>query len=61
MEARFLLDSNICIYIRLNISPNRGCGACQTLGHGQAGLSVITFWRIGLGSGEGSASLVGLK
>jgi tRNA(fMet)-specific endonuclease VapC len=45
MEARFLLDTNICIYIRRQ-KPESVLKRFQTLRHGEAVLSVITFGEL---------------
>ena len=42
MEARFLLDTNICIDIRRK-KPDALLNRFATLRHGEAALSVITF------------------
>lgn len=45
MEARFLLDTNICIYIRRK-KPEALLKRFGTLRHGEAVLSVITFGEL---------------
>jgi tRNA(fMet)-specific endonuclease VapC len=59
MEARYLLDTNICIYIRQN-KPDGLLRRFQALRAGEAVLSVITFGELLYGaekSRERSASL----
>ena len=45
MEARFLLDTNICIYIRRK-KPEEVLRRFRTLKAGEAALSVITFGEL---------------
>jgi tRNA(fMet)-specific endonuclease VapC len=45
MEARFLLDTNICIYIRWK-KPEEVLRRFRTLKEGEAGVSVITFGEL---------------
>ncbi len=45
MEAQFLLDTNICIYIRRK-RPDAVLRRFQTLRQGEAVLSVITFGEL---------------
>ena len=45
MEAQFLLDTNICIYIRRK-KPEQVLRRFTSLRHGQAVLSVITFGEL---------------
>ena len=45
MEAQFLLDTNICIYIRRK-NPEPVLRRFKTLRHGEAVLSVITFGEL---------------
>lgn len=49
MEARFLLDTNICIYIRQN-KPQEVLQRFQTLRQGEAALSVITYGELVFGA-----------
>ena len=49
MEARFLLDTNICIYIRRK-EPEEVLRRFQTLREGEAVLSVITFGELVYGA-----------
>jgi tRNA(fMet)-specific endonuclease VapC len=51
MEARYLLDTNICIYIRRS-KPESLLHRFQTLRPGEAALSVITFGELLYGGGE---------
>ena len=44
-EARFLLDTNICIYIRRK-KPDQVLRRFRTLKQGEVGLSVITFGEL---------------
>jgi tRNA(fMet)-specific endonuclease VapC len=45
MEPRFLLDTNICIYIRRR-RPEQVVGRFQRLTAGEAALSVITYGEL---------------
>ena len=49
MEAQFLLDTNICIYIRRK-KPEHLLRRFKTLHHGEAVLSVITFGELFYGA-----------
>ncbi len=49
MQARFLLDTNICIYIRRK-KPDAVLRRFKTLRHGEAVLSVITFGELVYGA-----------
>jgi len=49
MEARFLLDTNICIYIRQN-KPQEVLQRFQALRQGEAALSVITYGELVFGA-----------
>jgi tRNA(fMet)-specific endonuclease VapC len=49
MEARFLLDTNICIYIRRK-KPEEVRRRFRTLKAGEAALSVITFGELVYGA-----------
>src|SRR5260370_33541483 len=49
MEARFLLDTNICIYIRRK-KPDPVLRRFRTLKQGEAALSVITFGELVYGA-----------
>jgi len=51
MEARFLLDTNILIYIRRN-RPARVLARFQRLAYGEAVLSVITFGELAYGAAK---------
>src|SRR6266478_7835197 len=51
MEARFLLDTNILIYIRRN-RPARVFARFQKLPYGEAVLSVITFGELAYGAAK---------
>jgi len=48
-EARFLLDTNVCIYIRRK-KPDQVLRRFRTLKQGEAGLSVITFGELVYGA-----------
>jgi tRNA(fMet)-specific endonuclease VapC len=59
MEPRFLLDTNICIYIRRK-KPEGVLRRFRTLKQGEAALSVITFGELVYGaekSGQRAAAL----
>jgi tRNA(fMet)-specific endonuclease VapC len=45
MAARFLLDTNICIYIQ-RLRPGKVLGRFQKLEPGDAGISVITWGEL---------------
>src|SRR2546427_12694829 len=49
MEPRFLLDTNICIYIRRK-KPEEVLRRFRTLKQGEAVLSVITFGELAYGA-----------
>jgi tRNA(fMet)-specific endonuclease VapC len=49
MEARFLLDTNICIYIRRK-KPEEVLRRFRTLKAGEAALSVVTFGELVYGA-----------
>jgi tRNA(fMet)-specific endonuclease VapC len=51
MEPRYLLDTNICIYIRRN-KPEGVLRRFQTLRPGEAVLSVITFGELLYGAAK---------
>lgn len=51
MEARFLLDTNILIYIRRN-RPAKVSARFQRLAYGEAALSVITFGELAYGAAK---------
>ena len=54
MEARYLLDTNICIYIRQN-RPPRVLTRFQRLRPGEAVLSVITYGELLYGARKSRA------
>jgi tRNA(fMet)-specific endonuclease VapC len=63
MEARYLLDTNICIYIRRK-KPEEVLRRFRTLRTGEAVLSVITFGELVYGaekSAQRGAALVVLR
>lgn len=51
MEARYLLDTNICIYIRQN-RPAEVLRRFQSLRPGEAALSVITYGELLYGAAK---------
>ena len=55
MEARYLLDTNICIYIRRD-KPQGVLRRFQTLRPGEAALSVITFGELLFGAAKSKQS-----
>src|SRR5216683_675897 len=59
-EARFLLDTNICIYIRRK-KPEEVLRRFRTLKAGEAALSVITFGELMHGGKERAAGGDGKK
>lgn len=60
MEAQFLLDTNICIYIRRK-KPDAVLRRFQTLRHGEAVLSVITFGELLYGAEKSLHCAVALQ
>ena len=60
MEARFLLDTNICIYIRRK-KPEALLRRFGTLRHGEAVLSVITFGELLYGAEKSVHRALALK
>lgn len=60
MEARFLLDTNICIYIRRK-RPDALLKRFGALRHGEAVLSVITFGELVYGAEKSVHRAVALK
>ena len=60
MEARFLLDTNICIYIRRK-KPDALLKRFATLRHGEAVLSVITFGELVYGAEKSAHRALALK
>jgi tRNA(fMet)-specific endonuclease VapC len=63
MEARYLLDTNICIYIR-KAKPDSVFRRFTTLRPGEAVISVITYGELRYGaekSGSKSAALAQLR
>ena len=60
MEAQFLLDTNICIYIRRK-KPDAVLRRFRTLRHGEAVLSVITFGELLYGAEKSLQRAVALQ
>jgi tRNA(fMet)-specific endonuclease VapC len=60
MEARFLLDTNICIYIRRK-KPEEVLRRFRTLRQGEAGLSVITFGELVYGAEKSAQRAAALE
>ena len=60
MEARFLLDTNICIYIRRK-KPEEVLRRFRRLKAGEAGLSVITFGELVYGAGKSAQRAAALE
>jgi tRNA(fMet)-specific endonuclease VapC len=60
MEARFLLDTNICIYIRRK-RPEEVLRRFRTLRPGEAVLSVITFGELVYGAEKSAQRGVALE
>jgi tRNA(fMet)-specific endonuclease VapC len=60
MEARFLLDTNICIYIRRK-KPEEVLRRFRTLKAGEAGLSVITFGELVYGAEKSAQRTAALE
>jgi tRNA(fMet)-specific endonuclease VapC len=60
MEARFLLDTNICIYIRRR-KPEEVLRRFRTLKQGEAVLSVITFGELMYGAEKSAQRAAALE
>jgi tRNA(fMet)-specific endonuclease VapC len=60
MEARYLLDTNICIYIRQN-RPERVFDRFKRLRAGEAVLSVITYGELFYGATKSAQSAAALE
>lgn len=60
MEPRFLLDTNICIYIRRK-KPEEALRRFRTLKAGEAGLSVITFGELLYGAEKSAQRTAALE
>ncbi len=60
MEARFLLDTNICIYIRRK-KPEEVLRRFRTLKHGEAVFSVITFGELIYGAEKSAQRTAALE
>ncbi len=60
MEARFLLDTNICIYIRRR-RPEEVLRRFRTLKPGEAALSVITFGELVYGAEKSAQRTAALE
>ncbi len=60
MEAQFLLDTNICIYIPRK-KPDAMLRRFRTLRHGEAVLSVITFGELLYGAEKSLQRAVALQ
>jgi len=60
MEARFLLDTNICIYIRRK-KPEEVLRRFRKLKQGEAALSVITFGELVYGAEKSAQSAAALE
>jgi tRNA(fMet)-specific endonuclease VapC len=55
MELRYLLDTNICIYIRQK-KPEKVSKHFEALRHGEAGISVITYGELIYGATKSKQS-----
>jgi tRNA(fMet)-specific endonuclease VapC len=60
MDARFLLDTNICIYIRRK-KPEEVLRRFRQLKHGEAALSVITFGELIYGAEKSAQRAMALE
>jgi len=60
MEARFLLDTNICIYIRRD-RPKGVLRHFESLREGEAALSVITFGELLYGAAKSQQGELALE
>jgi len=60
MEARFLLDTNICIYIRRK-KPEEVLRRFRRLKQGEAALSVITFGELVYGAEKSAQRTAALE
>jgi len=60
MEPRFLLDTNICIYIRQN-KPEQVLRRFRRLQPGEAALSVITFGELLYGAAKSAQQTIAIE
>jgi tRNA(fMet)-specific endonuclease VapC len=60
MEPRYLLDTNICIYIRQN-KPEQALRRFRRLQSGEAALSVITYGELLYGAAKSAQPTVALE
>jgi tRNA(fMet)-specific endonuclease VapC len=60
MEPRFLLDTNICIYIRQN-KPDQVLRRFRRLQPGEAALSVITFGELLYGAAKSAQQTIAIE
>jgi len=60
MTVRYLLDTNICIYIRRQ-NPPKILARFQRLRHGEAAISIITYGELHYGAKKSQSSERGLK
>ena len=60
VEARFLLDTNICVYIRWK-KPDPVLRRFRTLKQGEAALSVITFGELVYGAEKSAQRAAALE
>jgi len=60
MEPRYLLDTNICIYIRQN-KPEQALRRYRRLQSGEAALSVITYGELLYGAAKSAHPTVALE
>lgn len=60
MDARFLLDTNICIYIRQK-KPEAVLRHFRALRHGEAAISVITYGELIFGASRSKQSDQAMK
>ncbi|MGD0271276.1 MAG: type II toxin-antitoxin system VapC family toxin [Candidatus Sulfotelmatobacter sp.] len=60
MEPRFLLDTNICIYIRQN-KPEQVLRRFRRLQPGEAALSVITYGELLYGAAKSAQQTIAIE
>ena len=60
MDLRYLLDTNICIYIRQK-KPEKVLRRFETLRSGEAGISVITYGELIYGAAKSKQSVLAFE
>jgi tRNA(fMet)-specific endonuclease VapC len=54
MSARYLLDTDTCIFLRRKNPPSSLVGRFERLERGQVGMSIITFGELAYGAAKSS-------